>query len=124
MRYLNDRAEAYEHPRHVLDGARSILMLAMDYRTGEPSPAQAGQGRVSRYAWGTEDYHDVIHARLRRLSQFLLELAPAAKVRGVHQRSLQSFDRELIDIYRRITSSSTTFVVYHSRPTHLQQGRR
>ena len=42
MHYLGDRAEAYEHPGHVLDGVRSILMLAMVYRTAEPAaPARA-----------------------------------------------------------------------------------
>src|SRR5262245_48952389 len=30
MHYLPDRAEAAGNPRHVLDGARSIVMLAMN----------------------------------------------------------------------------------------------
>lgn len=83
MSYLPNRAEAYEHPHHVLDGARSLVMLAMNYRTAEPAPTQPGHGRVSRYAWGTTDYHDVIHERLKRLREFLLRREPQAKVRGV-----------------------------------------
>jgi epoxyqueuosine reductase len=82
MRYLGDRAEAYEHPRHVLGGVRSILMLAMNYRTVEPAAARGAQGRVSRYAWG-KDYHDLIHARLERLAKFHRRLRPMALVRGV-----------------------------------------
>lgn len=82
MRYLPDRRAAYEHPRHVLDGVRSVLVLAFDYRTVEPSASQPGQGRVSRYAWGS-DYHDLIHDRLRTLREHFLALAPAAHVRGV-----------------------------------------
>lgn len=82
MRYLADRAEAYRHPRHVLDGVRSLLMLACVYRTDEPSEPQPGQGRVSRYAWGT-DYHDLIHERLRALAEFHKRLRPEAGVRGV-----------------------------------------
>src|SRR5215471_15850362 len=54
MHYLPDRAEAYADPRHILDGAKSIVMLAMNYRTAEPKPPKAGEGRVSRYAWGTD----------------------------------------------------------------------
>ena len=27
MSYLADRRQAYDHPRHVLDGARSVVML-------------------------------------------------------------------------------------------------
>jgi epoxyqueuosine reductase len=82
MRYMADRAAAYEPPRHVLRGARSLLMLAVNYRTEEPATSGPGQGRVSRYAWGA-DYHDVIRRRLRRLADFHRRLAPGARVRGV-----------------------------------------
>jgi epoxyqueuosine reductase len=82
MAYLADRAEAYADPQHVLDGARSILMLGANYRSVEPLPAQPGQARVSRYAWGT-DYHELIRRRLRRLADFHRRLVPAARVRGV-----------------------------------------
>ena len=82
MHYLVDRAEAYEHPRHLLDGVQSVLMVATSYRTVEPSPADAGKGRVSRYAWG-KDYHDLIRSRLRSLADFHRRLSPGAAVRGV-----------------------------------------
>ena len=82
MHYLADRAAAYEHPRHVLDGVRSIVMLAMVYRTAEPADPQPGEGRVSRYAWG-DDYHDLIRQRLNRLTEFLVREAPGSKARGV-----------------------------------------
>ncbi len=82
MRYLTERAEAYAHPAAILEDARSILMLAAAYRSADPRPAAAGQGRVSRYAWG-RDYHDVIHDRLRRLALALRAAVPGARVRGV-----------------------------------------
>ncbi|MCX7426421.1 MAG: tRNA epoxyqueuosine(34) reductase QueG [Planctomycetia bacterium] len=82
MHYMTDRAAAYEHPSHVLDGAKSLLMLAVNYHTEEPAPSGPGQGRVSRYAWGA-DYHDVIRRRLRRLADFHRRLVPGARVRGV-----------------------------------------
>jgi epoxyqueuosine reductase len=82
MRYLADRTEAYADPNHVLDGARSIVMLAMNYRTAEPAEARAGQGRVSRYAWGT-DYHNIIRERLEALADWLRQRVPAATARGV-----------------------------------------
>lgn len=83
MRYLADRIQAYEHPRHVLGDARSVVMLGTHYRTQHPRSAASGEGRVSRYAWGPADYHDVLHQRLRRLRQFLLRWAPNAQARGV-----------------------------------------
>jgi epoxyqueuosine reductase len=82
MHWMVEQAEARGHPRHVLDGACSLLMLATNYRTAEPLPAAKGQGRVSRYAWG-DDYHDVIHARLKALAAFHQRLTPAAAIRGV-----------------------------------------
>ncbi len=83
MDYLDSRREAYEHPRHVLDGARSILMLAMEYATAEPQMPTAGQGRISRYAWSPVDYHDVIHERVKKLVVMVKELVPGALARGV-----------------------------------------
>ena len=82
MRYIPDRAAAYEHPRHVLDGVRSLLMLAVAYRTEEPAAPEAGQGMIARYAWGT-DYHDLIRERLHALADYHRELTPEAAVRGV-----------------------------------------
>lgn len=82
MQYLADRAEAYRHPSRVLDGARSILMLATVYRSAESEGPQAGHGRISRYAWG-RDYHDLIHDRLHQLADFHHRLTPQAQVRGV-----------------------------------------
>jgi epoxyqueuosine reductase len=82
MKYLSARAAAYEHPRHVSDGAASLLMLGMNYRTAEPVPAAAGEGTVARYAWG-EDYHAIVRRRLRRLVEFHRRLVPQAAARGV-----------------------------------------
>ncbi len=82
MHYLPDRREAYKHPRHVLDGARSLLMLTMNYRTTDPDDDAPGHGKISRYAWG-EDYHDLIRERLNALAEFCREICPVANVRGV-----------------------------------------
>lgn len=82
MLYLPDRAGAYEHPRHVLDGVCSLMMLAVNYHTGPPAEIEPGLGGVSRYAWGS-DYHDIIQGRLRALAEFHCRLTPNARVRGV-----------------------------------------
>ena len=82
MDYMQRRAEAYRHPSHVLDGARSILMLTMNYRSAAPAAPTPGQGRLSRYAWGV-DYHELIRERINRLADFLIAERPGALVRGV-----------------------------------------
>ncbi|UUO08919.1 tRNA epoxyqueuosine(34) reductase QueG [Blastopirellula sp. J2-11] len=83
MQYLADRAEAYADPGQVLAGARSIVMLTLPYRTDDPRPTATGQGRVSRYAWGEVDYHDLIHGKLKQLKREFQQLSAEANIRGV-----------------------------------------
>ena len=85
MHYLANRAEAYSHPTKVLDGCRTLLMLALPYRTVESRSREAGddQAGIARYAVGKADYHDVIHGRLKELKQWLERARPGAMVRGV-----------------------------------------
>ncbi|MBX7166453.1 MAG: tRNA epoxyqueuosine(34) reductase QueG [Pirellulales bacterium] len=82
MGYFASRREAYADPAAVLDGVRSLIVLAMPYRTSEPPAEVEGRGRVARYAWGN-DYHDVIRERLAALGDSLQTLVPGARVRGV-----------------------------------------
>jgi epoxyqueuosine reductase len=82
MRYLAARKAAYQHPRCVLEGIASVVMLAMPYWTSEPADVTAGQGRVSRYAWGA-DYHELIWGRLDDLASWLQAASPGCQVRGV-----------------------------------------
>ncbi len=83
MKYLYDRRDAYQSPSYVLEGTRSLLVLGMHYGGGEPRPVTAGQGKVARYAWGTLDYHDLIHKRLRQLKQFHQQILPEESCRGI-----------------------------------------
>lgn len=83
MSYLDERRSAYEHPNSVLPEVKSILMLAMNYRSEERADAQPGTGKIARYAWGDGDYHDMIHARLKLLKKFALTLDDKMNVRGV-----------------------------------------
>lgn len=86
MSYLAERRAAYAHPRHVLDGCKSILMLAMPYAGSSKDRGKhtaTSHAKVARYAQGTLDYHDVIHTRLKLLRTWFLERVPTAAVRGV-----------------------------------------
>jgi len=105
MEYLERREEAYAHPKHVLDGVRSVVMLGINYNTqapvrrgngrreeasstrepaaGERANAPAIPARIARYALGSADYHDVIREKLRDLAEFLRCESPGAKARGV-----------------------------------------
>ncbi len=83
MGYLAGRREAYEHPRHVLDGVRSVVMLAWPYRTAEPVEPGPTEGRIARYAWGEADYHDLLRTKLNELAAELTVQCPEATSRGV-----------------------------------------
>ncbi|MBI5761682.1 MAG: tRNA epoxyqueuosine(34) reductase QueG [Planctomycetales bacterium] len=83
MSYLPRREAAYEHPRHVLESVRSVVMLGLNYRTAEPQSLTAGQGLVSRFAWGDADYHDVIRDKLARLAEWLQREVHGCRTRGV-----------------------------------------
>lgn len=83
MHYLRERAQAYEHPRHVLPGVRSIVMLGMAYHTDDRQHPGVGEGSVAAYAWGEADYHDLVHGRLRELRSWLETTCQDVSVRGV-----------------------------------------
>jgi epoxyqueuosine reductase len=82
MHYMKKHAAAREHPRHVLDGVRSIVMVAMNYRTGAPAPTGPLQGRLSCYAWGS-DYHHLMRRRLKQLGDLLHNELPDCRTRAV-----------------------------------------
>jgi epoxyqueuosine reductase len=82
MNYFQERLAAYEDLNLVLPGAKSLLVLAMPYKTTEPVEPSVGQGRVARYAWGL-DYHQVLWQRMDVLCDRLRELIPGVNCRGV-----------------------------------------
>lgn len=74
MGYLADhRAEARRDPRSLLASARSVLCLGKLYKTKDIY-VPSGFGKVSRYAWGQADYHDVLRDALEGLAARLKAL--------------------------------------------------
>ena len=72
MNYLSDPRRA--DPRLVLDGARSLIVVALNYNSSLPYSTQlpvtsaddSPRGWISRYAWG-DDYHEVLREKLNAL---------------------------------------------------------
>ena len=82
MKYLNDPRRA--DPSLILEGAQSLVVVALNYNTDYPysadappgsiptSPILAGsndvspRGWISRYAWG-DDYHEILGKKLAEL---------------------------------------------------------
>ena len=85
MGYMADTVAQRADPRHLLDGCRSVVMVAMSYRSSFPdSDAHPPDDRVwiSRYAWG-RDYHRVFKKRLVRLGRRLGDRSPGCSWRAV-----------------------------------------
>jgi epoxyqueuosine reductase len=82
MDYMKRGAEKRTDPQRVLPGAKSIVILALNYFQGNSNPAttaaSGARGRIARYAWG-DDYHDVISGKLNRINDFLRELGGVQK---------------------------------------------
>ena len=73
MSWLGDRADERIDPRRVLEGARSVIAVALAYG-GDPAGGTPPRARVSCYAGG-DDYHTVLRDRLRAFEAALPALA-------------------------------------------------
>ena len=72
--YTEERVRRANRPQELLEGAESVISLALSYNTGEPDyPDAQPLGKIARYAWG-DDYHDVIKKRLREFASGLPEI--------------------------------------------------
>ena len=80
MSYMERGEEKRRDPQKVLPGARSIIVVALNYWQGENlrRSQTAATGRIARYAWGN-DYHDVIAAKLDKIDRFLREFGGEQK---------------------------------------------
>lgn len=71
MAWMARNMDRRTDPRVVQPGARSVIVLALNYYQGEAQPGPGGY-RIARYAWN-EDYHDLIVAKLKLLDAWLIE---------------------------------------------------
>lgn len=100
MEYLDRRLEAYRHPEGVLNGVRSIAVLAINYSphqcdhpiaklsaTGDQQVRTAvepsARANLAKYATIAADYHESIRRKLRTLCEWLQTERPGSENRGV-----------------------------------------
>lgn len=92
MRYLSGEPELRRHPRSIVPGVRSVVVVAMSYAPPSPVPlsdqgergagCEGVTGRIALYA-RRPDYHLVVRARLKRLGAWLQEQRPGCRGRAV-----------------------------------------
>lgn len=80
MDWMQRRKDAYAHPDGVLPNTKSVIAVALNYHNGNQTTDGA---RISRYAWGMEDYHLLLKKKLKQLCRKLREHQPDAVTRPV-----------------------------------------
>lgn len=80
MDWIERRKPAYETPAGVMPSTVSLIVCGMNYFEGTTH----GDGaRISRYAWGSVDYHDLVRRRLKSVADFLHQARPESRTRVV-----------------------------------------
>ena len=85
MAYMTRGEQERCDPQRILPGAKSIIVLAVNYFQGgqiagdaRAAPENGARGRIARYALG-DDYHDVISRKLKLIDEFLREFGGEQK---------------------------------------------
>ncbi|SMP08040.1 epoxyqueuosine reductase [Muriicola jejuensis] len=68
MRYMENHFDKRLDPRKLVDGAKSVISLLLNYYPTRQQ--EEGTYKISKYAYG-KDYHQVIKAKLRELHAFI-----------------------------------------------------
>ncbi len=78
MAWMARDTERRTRPAQLLEGARSVVVVALNYYTPHEHTEAEATGKISRYAWG-DDYHDVVGERLHALLAWIREQCPGAE---------------------------------------------
>ncbi len=85
MGYMERTRDLRTDPGMLLEGCRSVIAVAMSYRTSAPSSTDPstteGSVWISRYAWG-RDYHRFLKKKLVRLGRWLAGRRPGCDWRA------------------------------------------
>jgi epoxyqueuosine reductase len=79
MGYMARTLEKRLNPDLVLPGVRSIIVTAWNYYS-TARENETDRGKISRYAW-SDDYHEILIARMKELEAFLAAEAPDSRSR-------------------------------------------
>jgi epoxyqueuosine reductase len=77
MAWMARDSKKRSDPRRLFPGARSVIVVALNYFTQHKHSDDADTGKISRYAWG-DDYHDVVREKLSALLAWIIAENPAA----------------------------------------------
>jgi epoxyqueuosine reductase len=75
MKWMERDPDKRSNPAALLPGARSVMVVALNYYTPFQHHQEKQTGKVSRYAWG-DDYHDVINGKLNSILRWAKQQHP------------------------------------------------
>lgn len=88
-----DRVARRRDLQVVLPGARSLVMVGLDYRTAAVATdvlRDPTRGRIAAYAWGT-DYHDILGEKLKAVGAVLTQPAAADALADGERHALKAY---------------------------------
>ena len=73
MQYMEKNQDKRKDVKYILEEAKSVISLGLNYYTPQSYSGNKSNGKISRYAWG-KDYHLVIWEKLFLIIQKLKEI--------------------------------------------------
>ncbi len=80
MEWMQKNFDKRVDPRQILQDARSVVSLALNYYTPLEHSNDPQTGKISRYAWG-DDYHIVMTSRIQQLVACIKSERPEVNAR-------------------------------------------
>ncbi len=77
MAWMEREPEKRSDPQLLFPGARSVVVVTLNYFTPHKHVEDPTKGKISRYAWG-DDYHDVVREKLDTLLAWIKLAEPIA----------------------------------------------
>lgn len=78
MQYMERNLEKRQDIREILPGAESVIVVGLSYHTPYQHEETTGQGKISRYAWGT-DYHEILPVKMQEIVSVITSIEPEAQ---------------------------------------------
>ena len=78
MQYMERNLEKRQDIREILPGAESVIVVGLSYHTPYQHEQASGQGKLSRYAWGT-DYHEILPVKMQEIVSVITSISPESQ---------------------------------------------
>jgi epoxyqueuosine reductase len=82
MQWMERNTETRTDPSMKLDDVQSVISLAYLYDTPYEHNSSLNIPKISRYAWGTRDYHNIIKKKLKQICNMIEQLEEGVRTRA------------------------------------------